>query len=107
MFVVAEVHPFLDGNGRLARLFLNAEITAGGMGRLIVPTSLRTDYLTCLEALTTGGNPEPYTRLLRLLIQFSAALPCDSWESSVTALEKSGALKDAPGLSFGLASAML
>ncbi len=107
MFVVAEVHPFLDGNGRLARLFLNAEMTAAGMGRLIVPTSLRTDYLTCLEALTTGGNPEPYTKLLLRLIQFSAALPCDSWESSASALEKSGALRDAPGLSFGLASAML
>ena len=107
MFVVAEVHPFNDGNGRLARLFLNAELTAGGWGRLIVPTSLRTDYLTCLEALTTGGNPEPFMRLLVRLIHFSAALPCESWEHSVAALEKSGALKDAPGPSFGLASAML
>lgn len=107
MFVVAEIHPFNDGNGRLARLFLNAELSAGGWGRLIVPTSLRTDYLTCLEALTTGGNPEPFMGLLVQLIHFSAALPCESWEQSVSALEKSGALKDAPGPSFGLASAML
>ena len=106
MFVVAEVHPFNDGNGRLARLFLNAELTAGGWGRLIVPTSLRTDYLTCLEALTIGGNPEPYMGLLARLIHFSASLPCESWERSVAALEKSGAHNDAPGPSFGLASAM-
>jgi fido (protein-threonine AMPylation protein) len=64
MFVVAEVHPFNDGNGRLARLFLNAELTAGGHGRLIVPTSLRSDYLSCLEALTSGGNPEPFVGLI-------------------------------------------
>jgi hypothetical protein len=107
MFVVAEVHPFNDGNGRLARLFLNAELTDGGWGRLLVPTSLRTDYLACLEALTTGGNPDPFMGLLVRLIHFSAALPCESWEHSVAALEKSGALKDAPGQSFGLASAML
>ncbi len=107
MFVVAEVHPFNDGNGRLARLFLNAELTAGGWGRLIVPTSLRTDYLACLEALTTSGNPDPFMGLLARLIYFSTALPCESWEHSVAGLEKSGALKDTPGPSFGLASAML
>lgn len=107
MFIVAEVHPFNDGNGRLARLFLNAELTAGDCGRLIVPTSLRVDYLACLEALTVGGNPEPFVGLISRLIRFSADLPCGSWEQSVTALEKSDALKDAPAGSWGIASAML
>ncbi len=107
MFVVAEVHPFNDGNGRLARLFLNAELTAGGNGRLIVPTSLRGDYLSCLEALTVGGNPAPYIGLVARLIGFSAGLPCESWEQSVAALEKSGALRDAPGGTWGLAKVML
>jgi hypothetical protein len=107
MFVVAEVHPFNDGNGRLARLFLNAELTAGGCGRLIVPTSLQGDYLSCLEALTVGGNPDPYVGLVSRLIRFSVELPCGSWEQSVAALESSGALKDAPGGSLGFASAML
>jgi hypothetical protein len=107
MFVVAEVHPFNDGNGRLARLFLNAELTAGGNGRLIVPTSLRGDYLSCLEALTVGVNPVPFVGLMARLIGFSAELPCGSWEQSVAALEKSGALKDAPGGSWGLAKVML
>jgi hypothetical protein len=41
------------------------------------------------------------------LIGFSAELPCGSWEQSVAALEKSGALKDAPGGSWGLAKVML
>jgi fido (protein-threonine AMPylation protein) len=107
MFVVAEVHPFNDGNGRLARLFLNAELTAGGHGRLIVPTSLRDDYLSCLEALTVGGNPAPFLGLVAKLVRFSAELPCGSWDQSAAALEKSGALREAPGGSWGLASAML
>ena len=107
MFVVAEVHPFNDGNGRLARLFLNAELTAGGCGRLIVPTSLRDDYFSCLEALTVGGNPEPFVALVSRLIRFSAELPCGSWEKSVAALERSGALKDASGGPWGIANAIL
>ena len=106
MFIVAEVHPFNDGNGRLARLFLNAELTAGGCGRLIVPTSLRGDYISCLEALTVGGNPEPFLGLISRLIAFSAGLPCGSWEQSVAALEKSGALKDPPAGSWGIASTL-
>ncbi len=104
---MAEVHPFNDGNGRLARLFLNAELTAGDCGRLIVPTSLRVDYLGCLEALTVGANPEPFVALTSRLISFSLEVPCGSWELSVAALEKSGALKDAPSSSWGIASAML
>ena len=107
MFIVAEVHPFNDGNGRLARLFLNAELSAGACGRLIVPTSLRTDYLACLEALTTGDNPEPFVSLFFRLIRFSTELPCGSWEESVAALEKSGALKDAPNGPLGFANALL
>ena len=107
MFIVAEVHPFNDGNGRLARLFLNAELTAGDCGRLIVPTSLRVDYLACLEALTVGGNPEPFVGLVSRLIRFSIELLCGSWELSVAALEKSSALKDAPAGSWGIANAML
>lgn len=106
MFVVAEVHPFNDGNGRLARLFLNAELTAGRCDRLIVPTSLRSDYLTCLEALTVGGNPDPFVGLCFRLIRFSAELPCGSWEASVAALEKTGALKDTPHGALGLANTL-
>jgi len=26
MFLVSEVHPFLDGNGRIARVMMNAEL---------------------------------------------------------------------------------
>ena len=107
MFIVAEVHPFNDGNGRLARLFLNAELTAGDCGRLIVPTSLRVDYLGCLAALTVGGNPEPFVSLISRLIRFSVEIPCSSWAHSVAVLEKSGSFKDAPSGSWGMVSAMV
>lgn len=41
MFIVSELHPFLDGNGRLARLVMNAELTVVNACRIIVPTLFR------------------------------------------------------------------
>jgi fido (protein-threonine AMPylation protein) len=64
MFLVAEVHPFTDGNGRVARALANAELSAAGQQRLIVPTILRDDYLNALRAMSHHANPIPLIRLL-------------------------------------------
>jgi Fic family protein len=47
-FVVAEVHPFADGNGRTSRLALNLSLTAAGLTRIIIPTVFRDDYISAL-----------------------------------------------------------
>ena len=46
MFLIAEVHPFADGNGRTARIMMNAELAAAGEERIIVPTVYRANYLS-------------------------------------------------------------
>ncbi|MEI7486235.1 MAG: Fic family protein, partial [Chryseobacterium sp.] len=35
MFLVSEVHPFLDGNGRMARVMMNAELSSKGLSKII------------------------------------------------------------------------
>ena len=57
MIIVSEVHPFMDGNGRTARLATNSTLSAANRCRIIVPTSSRSDYLMSLKALS--GNAEP------------------------------------------------
>jgi len=42
MFLLTECHPFDDGNGRVARLLANAELSRAGQVRLIIPTCTRT-----------------------------------------------------------------
>lgn len=64
MFLIAEVHPFADGNGRVARTLANAELSSAGQQRLIIPTVFRDDYLHALRALSRQANPTPLVRVL-------------------------------------------
>jgi hypothetical protein len=94
LFLLAEVHPFLDGNGRISRLGMNADLELAGQGRLILPTSLRTDYLTVLEALTTRGDPEPYIRFGHKLIEMNLAMPFGSFDASYDYFRRTKALDE-------------
>jgi hypothetical protein len=64
MFLVTEVHPFIDGNGRTARLAMNNVLVAEGAHRIIVPTVLRLSYLSALTRATNGGGPDGLFRVL-------------------------------------------
>ncbi|TCD47219.1 Fic family protein [Chlorobium sp. N1] len=73
MFIVSEVHPFIDGNGRLARLAMNAELSVVNAGRIIVPTLFREEYLDCLRVLTRQSRPEPFIEAMQHIRQWTAA----------------------------------
>ncbi len=72
MFLVAEVHPFDDGNGRLARLVMNAELTAVDECRIVIPTLYREQYLDCLRQLTRHGDPGPFLKAMTHIQQWTA-----------------------------------
>jgi hypothetical protein len=73
MFMVTEVHPFTDGNGRLARLVMNAELSVVNACRIIVPTLFREEYLDCLRVLTRDGQAEPFLAAMQKIQQWTAA----------------------------------
>ena len=83
MFVLAEVHPFPDGNGRIARAFMNAELVAGGERRIVVPTVYRDDYLGALRVLSRQDIPMPYVLMLDQAQRFTASV---RWDEYATAL---------------------
>jgi len=64
MFMVSEVHPFADGNGRSARVAMNAELVPANLHRIIIPTVLRNDYMSALTRTTAGNGPEGLHRVL-------------------------------------------
>lgn len=67
MFLVAEVHPFADGNGRTARLLMNSELSAASQQRIVVATRDRGDYLAALLGMTNDLNVSSYIAVLRVL----------------------------------------
>lgn len=92
MFVVSEVHPFLDGNGRTARLCMNAAASVAGLTRLIVATAHRDDYRLALRTLSANRDPAPYVRFMNRAAAFSAWLETASEERCFGQLRESSAL---------------
>lgn len=71
MFMISEVHPFNDGNGRVARVMMNAEFVRADQSRIIVPTVFREDYILALRKLTRHKDPLAYINVMTKLHQFS------------------------------------
>jgi len=47
--IFGQIHPFWDGNGRIARLIANLILLRAGFAPLIIPVSRRLDYITILS----------------------------------------------------------
>jgi hypothetical protein len=64
MFLIAEVHPFDDGNGRIARAMMNAELVAADQARIFIPSVFRNEYVASLKRLTHHIQPEAFIRVM-------------------------------------------
>ncbi len=95
-FVVAEVHPFADGNGRTARVMMNAELHQGGLHRVLIPTVFRDDYLLALRALSRNRNGMPYVRMICRAQRFFSLVDFSSYEAARMVLEQCNAFAE-PG----------
>ena len=94
MFLITEVHPFTDGNGRTARLLMNAELSAAGEERIIIPTVYRNNYLAACKALSHSGVSEPLIRVLDYAWRWSASINWQDVESTRQTLESCNAFVD-------------
>ena len=80
MFMISEVHPFLDGNGRIARVMMNAELSSKGLSKIIIPTVYREDYMGALKKLTKQRDADAYIRLMLRAWEFSSHIHDESLE---------------------------
>jgi hypothetical protein len=94
MFLVSEVHPFNDGNGRIARVMMNAELSAKGLAKIIIPTVYREDYMGALRKLTRQRVADAYVRMLLRAYEFGSTLVGDSIDDMEKHLIKCDAFKE-------------
>jgi fido (protein-threonine AMPylation protein) len=94
MFLIAEVHPFTDGNGRIARIMMNAELDAGGEVRIIIPTVYRDNYLSALRAGTFGPHFGALIAMLRFAQRYTARVDFSNRQTAETDLQRTHAFRD-------------
>lgn len=95
MFLIAEVHPFTDGNGRCARIMMNAELVAADQARLMIPTIFRNNYISALKALTHQKRPDPLIRSLDFAQKYTSLIDWSDFDRAHAMLRSTHAFEDA------------
>ncbi len=85
------IHPFFDGNGRMARLVANVPVLKSGFPPIMIPKQDRRDYLLCLSRYSLNvGSPDSQSTVLPMneyLIQFREF--CNkSWKESLDLVDE-------------------
>ena len=93
MFMLSEIHPFDDGNGRVARALMNAELVAGGQVRIIIPTVFRDDCLRGLRNLSRLHDPEALIAVLEFAQRFVAAIDWTDFDREERQLRSANAFE--------------
>ena len=96
MMVTLEVHPFTDGNGRVARVMMNAELSAGGLARIVVPSVYRREYLGAIKRVSNSDGKEisGLVRVMSFAWRWTAAMPWEDRAATEGQLEATNALLD-------------
>lgn len=59
-----KIHPFIDGNGRTARLLMNFELMKGGFPPAVIKKEMRPEYYEVLDLAHTEGKYDPFIGLI-------------------------------------------
>jgi len=94
MFLVTEVHPFTDGNGRIARVMMNAELAAAGESRVIIPTVYRDSYIQALRNLSRETHVSTLVEMVDFAQRFTALLDFHALPDTLAQLTACNAFLD-------------
>ncbi len=62
------IHPFIDGNGRTARLLTNLILLKAGYAVIIIPPVVRADYIEALKAAQTKHNEQAFFNFISEMV---------------------------------------
>jgi excisionase family DNA binding protein len=81
-FRLVSIHPFVDGNGRTARLLMNLILIHSGFPPAIIRKEERNRYLTALEIAQTRGAMDAYYELMYDAVDRSLDIYLDTLQPS-------------------------
>lgn len=58
------VHPYMDGNGRMARFTMNVMLASGGYPWAVVRVESRAAYMAALEKASVEGDVQPFAQFI-------------------------------------------
>jgi len=93
-FMISEVHPFDDGNGRLSRIMMNSELVSQDQHKLIIPIVQRDSYLNGLRSATRQGRFRTMVKVLHQMQCYTASLDWNEYGEVKTTIQENAADKE-------------
>lgn len=63
-FLFVYIHPYMDGNGRIARFLMNSQFISGGYDWTVILVENRKEYMTALEKASVYGDISEFALFL-------------------------------------------
>lgn len=70
-FFLVYIHPYMDGNGRIARFLMNTMLISGGYPWTVIPVEERERYMEALESASVDQNIKPFAEFIAYLVRAS------------------------------------
>jgi Fic family protein len=74
-FLFVYIHPYMDGNGRLARFLMNLMLVPAGYVWTVIPVERRKEYMNALEQASSFANIAPLAAFIAELAKAQAREP--------------------------------
>ncbi len=90
-FLISEIHPFDDGNGRLSRIMMNAELVNHGNYKIIMPSVHRDSYLNGLRLASRDQSFRTYVKVMDQAQAYTASINWHDYHKAREKLERDDA----------------
>ncbi|HEX9600273.1 MAG TPA: Fic family protein [Mariniflexile sp.] len=67
-FIFVYIHPYMDGNGRMARFLMNVMLASGGYPWTVIPVEERDRYMSALESASVKQDIRPFAMFIAYLV---------------------------------------
>jgi len=68
-FIFVFIHPYMDGNGRMARFLMNVMLASGGYAWTVIRVEQRNEYMEALEKASAELNIHDFSKFIASLVK--------------------------------------